>query len=623
MHLRRNLIVCAAALAGCSPAPGAEEGSSGVTALTVSAGETAQAPTTGATGEADDGTTAPSDGPTSNGPTSNGPTSNGPTTDGPGACEGQGCSGHGTCVETQEGAVCECDDGFAGAACETAVPPESTPVQPILAGDGFYPRAIALADGRLLASIVAPQASGRLGGTILESVDGGVTFAPVGNIDGDHSLGGLCCATLYQLPAALGGLPAGALLWSASVGGDNPNAPMAIPVFASVDDGRSWSFLANVTIAGVPRSEGGLWEPEFSQLDDGSVVCHYSDETDPGHSQKLIARRSVDGVGWGEVKDIVAMSPFAARPGMPVVRRRQDGQFVMSFEICGTDGCATHMRFSSDGWAWGDVNDGGLRPATLDGKHFRHAPTLAFDPSPGGNGRLYLVGQLLFDAMGGVTGGNGAVIMANSEGGTGAWYEIAAPVPVPDAFDNFCPNYSSTLAPLEDGRVTLEVASKWENDRCRSFHARGPLHGTDDASGLTDGTGYVGRALNSGFCIDVVDGSAAPGANIRQWDCNDSDAQRFWTESLGDGTAKLLNVGSGLCVTAAGGASTPGANVEQQPCEAANTWRVENVGLGYYRVRHADGEVCLDVAGGSGEMGANIQVWSCNDLAPQIWKLDP
>ena len=98
------------------------------------------------------------------------------------------------------------------------------------------------------------------------------------------------------------------------------------------------------------------------------------------------------------------------------------------------------------------------------------------------------------------------VILANTEGGHGAWYEIAAPVPVPDAFDNFCPNYSSTLAPIEDGRVTLEVASKWENDRCRSFYARGPLHGTDDASGLTDGTGYVGRALNSGFCVDVVDG---------------------------------------------------------------------------------------------------------------------
>ena len=211
--------------------------------------------------------------------------------------------------------------------------PISTPVMPILEEDGFYPRAIELADGTVIAAIVAPQPSGRLGGTILESLDGGVTFETVGRIDGDLSLGGLCCATIYQLPHALGALPAGALLWSASVGGDNQGAPMSIPIFASTDVGRTWTYLSTVVTAGVPRSQGGLWEPELSQLDDGSLVCHYSDETDPAHSQKLVARRSTDGVSWPEQRDIVSMAPFGARPGMPVVRRGAPRGLALSLEI--------------------------------------------------------------------------------------------------------------------------------------------------------------------------------------------------------------------------------------------------------------------------------------------------
>ncbi|MBA3817771.1 MAG: RICIN domain-containing protein [Deltaproteobacteria bacterium] len=503
--------------------------------------------------------------------------------------------------------------------------PLSTPVMPLGTTDGFYPRAIELADGAVLASIVGPQPSGRLGGTIFESVDGGQTFELVGRIDGDYSLGGVCCATLYELPAALGALPAGALLWSASVGGDNPAAPMSVPVFASTDRGRTWSFLSRVVIASKPRSQGGLWEPEFTQLADGSLICHYSDETDAGHSQKLVARRSTNGVAWSAPREIVALTPVGARPGMAVIRKSPAGPFVMTFEICGTDGCATHLRFSADGWEWGNANDAGLRPATLDGKHFRHAPTLAFAGAPGSNGRFYLIGQVLHDRAGTVTGGNGTVILANSEGGHGTWYEIAAPVPVPEAYDNFCPNYSSVVLPLENGSVALELASKWDGNRCRPYFARGPLRGTGDASGLEDGASYRLTALTSGFCMDVENGSTAAGANIRLWECNGANAQRFRVALQPDGSATLVNVGSGLCASAAADAVGAGINVEQHTCDVATRWRIENVGLGYFRVVHANTSppVCIDVAGGSGAMGANIHQWSCNDLAPQIWRFSP
>src|SRR5437762_3496701 len=81
----------------------------------------------------------------------------------------------------------------------------------------------------------------------------GLTFAEVGKVDDPITQPGLCCGTLYELPKAIGALSAGTLLWSASVGGDAPNAPMTIPVWKSTDDGRTWTFVSTVVTGGVPR----------------------------------------------------------------------------------------------------------------------------------------------------------------------------------------------------------------------------------------------------------------------------------------------------------------------------------------------------------------------------------
>lgn len=121
----------------------------------------------------------------------------------------------------------------------------------------------------------------------------------------------------------------------------------------------------------------------------------------------------------------------------------------------------------------------------------------------------------------------------------------------------------------------------------------------------------------------MVDGSSAPGADIRQWDCNGSGAQHFAADPQPDGSVRLINVGSGLCVGATGDSDQAGADVEQVACDGATRWRIESVGVDHVRVVHDGTDVCLDVAGGSTEMGANVQQWTCNDLAPQIWRAEP
>lgn len=514
------------------------------------------------------------------------------------------------------------DDG--GAA--TPKGPRTTPVLP-LAASGFYPRVIRRANGRILASIVAGQPGGRLGGSIFESTDEGVTFTLVGRIDDPIAKGGLCCSTLYELPRALGSLPAGTLLWSASIGGDTPGAPMSLPVWKSVDDGRTWTFLSKVVTAGVARSSGGLWEPELSMLDDGTLVCHFSDETDPAHSQKLVEMTTRDGLTWSGARPTVALAPVGYRPGMPNVRRTLAGNFLLSYEICGVpgDSCTAWVRASNNGLDWGDPANAGTRVVTVDGKHLRHAPTLDFSAAPGDKGRFFMIGQMTFAADGSVAAAeNGSVVFVSSENGARPWYTVPAPIAIPTAYDNFCPNYSSSLLPVDDGTVGLEIASRYDGSVCRPYFARGPLIDTSDGSEIVSGSKHRLVSNMSALCLDVANGSKVAGATVQQYTCNGSASQSWKIARASDGTMSLAADVSGMCLTVANGATKPGVAVVQQPCDgsAAQAWTLRTMGLGYYALKHAGTTSCLDVAAGSIAPGGVIQQWTCNDLAPQIWHFE-
>ncbi|GHH73859.1 hypothetical protein GCM10018793_13500 [Streptomyces sulfonofaciens] len=183
------------------------------------------------------------------------------------------------------------------------------------------------ADGRILAAVVTFDGGDGLG-AVYESTDDGGSFHQVGTVGDPAASGGLglCCATLYELPRRVGGLAAGTLLWAASVGQDAPDRRMAIRVFRSTDQGRRWSYLSTVATASNDR---GLWEPEFSLDARGNLVCHYSDETDGVHSQKLVAARSSDGLTWSGHHDTVASDLGSDRrrrtAGTASTRRRSPG----------------------------------------------------------------------------------------------------------------------------------------------------------------------------------------------------------------------------------------------------------------------------------------------------------
>ena len=328
---------------------------------------------------------------------------------------------------------------------------------------------------RIIISVTAPH-----GGESEEDLYSGdvrTGFHLAGSIKDASFKEGLCCGTLYELPQKVGALEAGTLLWAGSIGGTSKTVPMHIGIYSSTDGAATWHYLSDCAVARGPRpTTGGLWEPEFTIASDGALVCFYSDETQPHHSQLLNQVRSYDGVHWSAPEHTVAIVDPAARPGMPVVTRLKPNLYFMTYEVCGTARCSAFSRTSPDGWNWGDAADAGRKIVSQTGQYFEHAPTNTKIVLANGKTELVAVGQMLIESDGATSKQNGQVLFLNDTAdGSGPWRTMKAPVAVPEAYDNYCPNYSSPLLPLQHGQEILEVASRYADKVCRMYYGIGAM----------------------------------------------------------------------------------------------------------------------------------------------------
>lgn len=261
---------------------------------------------------------------------------------------------------------------------------------------------------------------------------------------------------------------------ASSYGGDGgADKRMVIDLAASTDHGATWTTASTVAAA---VNSGGLWEPELHVNAEGQLTVYYSDETDPAHSQKLVEVFSADGVTWSQPYPVVALADAGGRPGMAVVRTLKTGTRVLSYEICGSSyACDVYYRTSSDGADWGDPALAGTKVVATDGTHFRHTPTTTVVDDGSATGKIVMVGQLYVNAGGAIDGGNGITLLTNTAGGGGAWTRIVAPVSVPDAYDNYCPNYSPALAPTADNAHVVEISTMPTHAGCIARFATGQV----------------------------------------------------------------------------------------------------------------------------------------------------
>ncbi|KZC17745.1 hypothetical protein RHOFW510R12_11050 [Rhodanobacter sp. FW510-R12] len=485
----------------------------------------------------------------------------------------------------------------------------------VLQGSTLYPRVVRLAhgpagvNGRLIAST---------NGIIFQSVDDGASWSALGPVPTIGGSSERCCATLYELPRAVGNLAAGTLLSAASYfSGGMP----AIEVYTSTDQGAHWSYHSTPVRAG--DASHGLWEPEFEVANDGALAMFWSDETDPCCSQKLAQIRSYDGVSWQNPTDTVRSAIPGDRPGMITVSQLPNGHFFMSYELCGPAACTVFSRVSVDGWYFGDPTNMGTKVQTATGQYLEHAPLNHWTPSvlSVANGAILLVSQVMYESNGSVSPSNGKVLFVNTQAdGVGHWFTIDAPVQVPGAYDNYCPNYSSALLPEADGSGILELASDYLNGGCITYFGHMPWNRLP-----TDGSTYAVQSVFArGLCLDNTGWSTANNTSAELWTCNGLSVQRWTFRAQGNGFFSLRNEATGLCLDNTGGSTTPGNLVTLWGCvgNANQSWQVVDVGHGSYKLlTQASGELALDDPAGSTTAGTQLQIYTDNGLGTQQWVL--
>ncbi len=218
---------------------------------------------------------------------------------------------------------------------------------------------------------------------ILRSADDGCTWEKIAHVREEVSgLSPIWNPTLFELPRACGDLPAGTiLLLGTSIDEDNS----IIQLYASRDGGYTWSWLSSVVQGGNynhgNRVGHGVWEGFLILLDDNTLVCYYSDESQAEmYSQKIMYKTTRDGYHWSDPVTVIASSDPTHRPGMPVVTRLEDGSYFMVVEVVGLDGNPIHYKRSPDGLDWGDTTSLGTLLESVDGKTMGSAPFCGYSP---------------------------------------------------------------------------------------------------------------------------------------------------------------------------------------------------------------------------------------------------
>ena len=151
-----------------------------------------------------------------------------------------------------------------------------------------------------------------------------------------------------------------------------------------------------------------------------------------------------------------------------------------------------------------------------------------------------------------------------------------------------------------------------------------------DVIDFDDGLAYQVMSVDSGKCVDVVDGASQNGTRVRQWTCNGAAAQKYQfviaaTDANGVVYYNIKTANAGKCLEVAGDSLQNGALIDISSCVGTGglhqQWSVNPLADGGYTlvVRHSGQN--LDLYNGHSADDTNIDQWPSNGLTPQMWAI--
>jgi len=240
---------------------------------------------------------------------------------------------------------------------------------------------------------------------VMESTDDGKTWKMIARPretinptyttdDGtEYKIDGISMAHIYELPAQVGDMPAGTLLYSGT--SVHYDCYSQVAIWRSFDCGYTWEEFTIIATGGGLRE--GVWEPfTWYEESDGYLYCFYSDDSDPLHDQKLVFKRSKDGINWSEEIGVCVSDKQKDRPGMIIMTKMGSGEYFCVYEYYGSNGGKIFYKITDDITDWDPTSPGTLL-TTPDGDMMRESPSCLWTDTGGDKGILIVSGKLDID----------------------------------------------------------------------------------------------------------------------------------------------------------------------------------------------------------------------------------
>ncbi|MDX3454818.1 RICIN domain-containing protein [Streptomyces sp. ME02-8801-2C] len=492
-------------------------------------------------------------------------------------------------------------DALSRAAQTLYTPPSDAP-----APGSLYPRALRLqhngsANGTILATF-EQWTNGTPVFPIYRSTDNGNSWTKISDVaDTQNGWGMRWEPELFELPTAMGGFPAGTILVAGdSVPGDR--SATKIDLYASTDRGLTWSFVSNIATGGRAISSNGntpVWEPYFL-VSGNKLIAYYSDQRDTSHGQEIVHQVTTDLRNWGPIVDDVSKPNYADRPGMPVVTRLPNGNYVMTHEYCGApEGrCSVYYKIAADPEAFGPATDQLLR--STDGTIPSGAPYVTWLPTGGPNGTLAVSGDTEDD-----------LFLNTQNGDPSAWTRIRANVPR---------GYSRGLLPLSDGH-SLMVFTGGRNQGS----VLNPIQYStiDLGGGISDGATYTASNAGSNLNLTITGGTTTNGTAATQQTPTTSTNQQWRFAAQPSGFFKIFNAASGKVLGVQNQSTADGAAILQWDDNGTldHEWAVAPHPAGGYTITNRITGKLLEIPGASTTAGTPADQWTTSNCACQRWNL--
>ena len=131
----------------------------------------------------------------------------------------------------------------------------------------------------------------------------------------------------------------------------------------------------------------------------------------------------------------------------------------------------------------------------------------------------------------------------------------------------------------------------------------------------------ITSVANKKLVTDVTSASTANGARVQLYSSNNTNAQKYRFESIGNGTYKIVNVNSGKVLDVSSGSTANGAALQQYTSNntVAQQWTVRNYGSGKIALVSVNANKAVDIPGGNAVQQAQLQLYSPNGTVAQQW----